>query len=207
MNVALACVGGFLCGSIPFGFLIGKLFYGIDIRKSGSGNIGAANALRTMGKAGAAVVLFLDAAKGFAPVFVVLHTLAMVPAGAAAVGCATVIGHVFSPWLGWRGGKGVATSIGVIIALSWIAGIICIGAWVVGAVGTGYSSVGSLAANIVAPLALWLVTREVAFAAYGIFAAAFIPFTHRENIVRLRRGRENRLPLWRDRASTRANWP
>lgn len=207
MITALACALGFLSGSIPFGFVIGKVFYNIDIRKAGSGNIGAANALRTIGKTGAAAVLVLDAAKGFAPVFGVLHVLDGAALTAVVVGCSTVIGHVCSPWLRWRGGKGVATSIGVVIALSWIAGVICVGAWVIGLLLTGYSSVGSLAANLLAPLALWFLTRETAFGAYGVFAAACILFTHRENIVRLREGRENRLSLWQKRASTRANWP
>lgn len=206
MITALACAVGFLSGSIPFGFLIGKLFYKIDIRKSGSGNIGAANALRTMGKPGAAVVLLLDGAKGFAPVFAVLHLFGSATLLGAAVGCATVLGHIYSPWLGWRGGKGVATSMGVVIALSWIAGAICISAWVIGMLITGYSSVGSLAANLLAPLALWVATRETPLAAYGIFAAAFILYTHRDNIVRLRQGRENRLWLSGKRGPTRANW-
>lgn len=207
MIAALACAIGFLIGSVPFGFLIGKAFYRIDIRQSGSGNIGAANALRTMGKPGAAVVLLLDAAKGFAPAFVVVHLLHGPTLLIAAVGCATVLGHVYSPWLGWRGGKGVATSVGVIMALSWVAGAVCIGAWVAGMLLTGYSSVGSLAANSLAPLVLWYSTREMPFAAYGIFAATFILYTHRDNIVRLLQGRENRLPLSGKHGSTRANWP
>ncbi len=200
MIFAFATLLGFLIGTIPCGFLIARIFYKVDIRTKGSGNIGAANALRTIGKTGAAIVLLLDAAKGFAPVFATLHFTTLTAAGSAAVGCAAVVGHVFSPWLGWRGGKGVATSMGVIIALSWVAGLICAGVWVLGVVATGYSSVGSIAANSIAPFALLFVTGQAAFTAYGIFAAAFILFTHRENIDRLREGRENRISVWQARA-------
>lgn len=191
----VAAVGSFLIGSIPFGYLIGRFAYRTDIRKSGSGNIGAMNALRTLGKTGAIAVLLLDAIKGAVPVLAVLggHGSQTVASVAAAF---AVLGHCFSPWLGWKGGKGVATSVGAIFALSWPAGLVVVLGWVVGALAiTKYSSVGSMLANAVAPFALFYFTRSWAEAAYGVFVALLIAWTHRENIGRLRTGSENRISL------------
>jgi glycerol-3-phosphate acyltransferase PlsY len=190
----------FLIGSIPFGYLIGRFVYRTDIRKSGSGNIGAMNALRTLGKGGAVAVLLLDALKGALPVAIALHlppiwngahTLAAIAATFA------VLGHCFSPWLRFKGGKGVATSFGAIFAMSWPAGLVVVLAWVAGAlVFTKYSSVGSMFANIVAPFALFVFTRSIPEALYGIFVAILIVWTHRENLDRLRKGEENRISLF-----------
>jgi glycerol-3-phosphate acyltransferase PlsY len=189
LHIAGAAAAAFLAGSIPFGLIVGRLFYRTDIRESGSGNIGAMNALRTLGKTGAIAVLLLDAAKGFLPVFIAhAHPLA------ALVGIAAVLGHCFSPWLRGKGGKGVATSFGVILAMSWPALLVVLVVWVVGALAiTRYSSVGSMAANAAAPFALFGFTRSWALAAYGLFAALLIVWTHRENLQRLRAGTENRI--------------
>jgi acyl phosphate:glycerol-3-phosphate acyltransferase len=210
--VVATLVGSFLIGSIPFGYLIGRFFYRTDLRASGSGNIGAMNALRTLGKGGAVAVLLLDAAKGFLPVFLVLwlrHVEFQITphsyvAGVNTIGLASfagscaVLGHCFSPWLGWKGGKGVATSVGVILALSWPALIVFVIAWIAGAlVVSRYSSVGSMFASVVAPFALFLFTREFAAAAYGVFSALLILWTHRENIARLRLGTEGPLNLFK----------
>lgn len=196
----VAFVAAFLIGSIPFGYLIGRFFYRTDIRTQGSGNIGAMNALRTLGTAGALVVLLLDALKGFVPTICALW---LFPAGldleglppgkeivAAIVAAGTVLGHCFSPWLRFRGGKGVATSFGAIFALSWPAGLVAIGGWLLGAVATRYSSVGSMLGSVLAPLALWLFTRSLAETLYGIFAALLILYKHRDNVARLRAGQE-----------------
>ncbi|MDQ2680050.1 MAG: glycerol-3-phosphate 1-O-acyltransferase PlsY [Candidatus Eremiobacteraeota bacterium] len=196
----LAIVAAFVIGSIPFGYLIGRLFFSMDIRRQGSGNIGAANALRTIGKRGAIAVLTLDAAKGFMPVFVA-RLFGLDSPAVALIAAAAVLGHCFSPWLRWKGGKGVATSFGAIFGLSWLAGLVCVGAWVLGALATAYSSVGSIAANIVAPVALWILTRNPAFTGYGVFAALLIAWTHRDNIERLRAGTENSLSFLRRRTS------
>jgi acyl phosphate:glycerol-3-phosphate acyltransferase len=177
----------FLIGSIPFGYVIGRVFYRTDIRSQGSGNIGAMNALRALGKAGAVAVLLLDALKGFVPAFLALrffHTAALAAAGA-------VLGHCFSPWLRFRGGKGVATSFGAIFALSWPAGLVAVGGWLFGAGLTRYSSVGSMLGSVLAPIALWLATGSLPKTGYGVFAALLIFFTHRDNIRRLRAGRES----------------
>ncbi len=190
-------LGSFLIGSIPFGYLIGRFIYRTDLRKTGSGNIGAMNALRTLGKGGAVAVLLLDAAKGFIPVLLMLRVEQSMSLAAIAATCA-VLGHCFSPWLGWKGGKGVATSFGAILALSWPALIVIVVAWIAGAmVFSKYSSVGSMLANIVAPFALYFFTHSPAAAAYGAFVAVFIVWTHRENVARLRAGTEGPLQLFR----------
>lgn len=194
----VVAVVAFLIGSIPFGYVIGRIFYRTDIRKSGSGNIGAMNALRTLGKGGAIAVLLLDGAKGFLPAFLLL-TLSHDALAAVVAAIAAVLGHCFSPWLSWRGGKGVATSFGAIFALSWQAGLVAVAAWILGAFATSYSSVGSMLGNIVSPFALFFFTRSVPMAVYGVFAALFIIYTHRENIGRLRAGTESGIAFLRRR--------
>ena len=191
--VVVTALVSFLAGSIPFGYLIGRFVYRTDLRQHGSGNIGAMNALRTLGKGGAIAVLILDAAKGAIPVLVA-H---VEPLMAIAATCA-VLGHCFSPWLGWKGGKGVATAFGAIFALSWPAGLVIVAVWIVGALLlTRYSSVGSMLATIAAPFALYAFTRDPYAAAFGVFAAILIIWTHRENIGRLRAGTEGPISLFR----------
>lgn len=202
-------VGAFLIGSIPFGYLIGRLFYRIDIRTQGSGNIGAMNALRTLGRPGAFAVLLLDALKGFAPTFWTLAFFrghldieSLPPSNqilAALAASATVLGHCFSPWLRFRGGKGVATSFGAIFALCWPAGLVGVGGWVVGSALTRYSSVGSMLGSILAAFAIWFFTHSLPETLYGVFSALLILFTHRENIIRLRAGTESAIRLSRPR--------
>jgi glycerol-3-phosphate acyltransferase PlsY len=198
-------IGAFLVGSTPFGYVIGRLFYRTDIRSRGSGNIGAMNALRTLGKSGAVAVLLLDALKGFMPTLWAaaffrghLDIEGWPPTDqimASLVAAGAVLGHCFSPWLRFRGGKGVATSFGALLALSWPAGLIAIGGWIAGAALTRYSSVGSILGSILAPLAVWFFTGSVPETCYAIFAAALIIFTHRENIARLRGGTEGPIRL------------
>jgi acyl phosphate:glycerol-3-phosphate acyltransferase len=192
----LVAIAAFLVGSIPWGYLIGRFIYHTDLRKSGSGNIGAMNALRTLGTKGAVAVLVLDAGKGVIAVLIARYLAhdAAVESLAAACG---VLGHCFSPWLGWRGGKGVATAFGAILALSLPAGLLCVAAWLLGAlVLTRYSSVGSMLAMIISPFALFVFTRSVPETAFGIFAAVLILWTHRENIARLRTGTEGPISLF-----------
>jgi glycerol-3-phosphate acyltransferase PlsY len=192
---ALAVAGGFLVGSVPFGVIVSRAFYRRDIRASGSGNIGAANALRTLGKKGAAAVLILDALKGALPV------IAVSAAGgstltAALGGLAAVAGHCYSPFLGGRGGKGVATSYGVIWTLAWPAGIAFTLVWIATVIAVGYSSVASMLASIAMPFALWFMLGRDGML-YGIVSAIFIVYKHRENIARLRAGTEHPLSFGR----------
>jgi acyl phosphate:glycerol-3-phosphate acyltransferase len=187
MIAAFVCA--FLIGSVPFGYVIGRIFYRVDIRKQGSGNIGAMNALRALGTGGAVAVLLLDSLKGFVPTFVAV-TLFRSDVLGAVVASATILGHCFSPWLRLRGGKGVATSFGAIFGMSWQAGLVTVGAWLVGAAATQYSSVGSMLGSLVAPVAIFCFTRSAAETAYGLFAAILIFVKHRENIGRLIAGTE-----------------
>jgi glycerol-3-phosphate acyltransferase PlsY len=190
-----AALVGFATGSIPFGYLVGRL-YGVDIRSQGSGNIGAINTLRSVGKFGGAIVLLLDAAKGFLPTLFALRYYGDVMAADAAA--AAVVGHCFSPWLHFRGGKGVATSFGAIFALNVYAGIVVILSWVAGALATSYSSAGSIFGSLLAPAALYLFSADsIPEAAYGLFAFVLIILTHRENIARLRAGNENPIRFGR----------
>ncbi|MGA8098469.1 MAG: glycerol-3-phosphate 1-O-acyltransferase PlsY [Candidatus Cybelea sp.] len=205
-----AFVGAFLIGSIPFGYLIGRLFYHTDIRNQGSGNIGAMNALRTLGKTGAIAVLLLDVLKGFAPTLWALvffrdrldmegwPPTAQIIAALVATGA--VLGHCFSPWLRFKGGKGVATSFGAIFAMSWPAGLVVAGGWLAGAALTRYSSVGSMLGSALAPFAIWFFTRSLPEALYGVFSAVLILVMHRENIRRVRAGTEGPIRLSRPRA-------
>jgi len=202
-------VGAFLIGSIPFGYLIGRFIYRTDIRTQGSGNIGAMNALRTLGRGGAIAVLLLDALKGFAPTLWALWFFAgrldepgippIEQTFAAIVAAGAVLGHCFSPWLRFKGGKGVATSFGAIFALSWPAGLVALCGWLAGAGLTRYSSAGSMLGSVLAPFAIWGFTHSLPETAYGVFAALLILFTHRENIGRLRAGTEGPIRLSKPR--------
>lgn len=198
MTFALV-LAAFLAGSIPFGYLVARWFFGVDIRTQGSGNIGAANTMRTLGKKAGALTLALDALKGFAPVWAALRLgLGHDPLLAAALaGAAAMLGHCFSPWLGWKGGKGVATAFGALFALCWPAGLTAVVVYAVAVVLTKYSSVGSMLAMLSAPPALWWFARNPYAVAFGIFAAAFVLYTHRENVGRLRAGRENTIGLFK----------
>lgn len=198
--VLLTVLLSFFIGSIPFGYLIGRFVYRTDIRKHGSGNIGAMNALRTLGKPGAVAVLLLDAAKGVIPVLAALHMFSDAATLASLAGASAVLGHCFSPWLNWKGGKGVATAIGAIFALSWPAGLVVVAVWIVGALLlTHYSSVGSMIASVTSPFALFFFTREPAPAVLGCFLAVLILWTHRENLERLRKGTEGPIRLFEAR--------
>ncbi|MDB5069482.1 MAG: acyl-phosphate glycerol-3-phosphate acyltransferase [Candidatus Eremiobacteraeota bacterium] len=187
-----AVVVAFAVGSIPFGVLVSRAFYGTDIRKSGSGNIGAANALRTLGKRGAVAVLALDALKGFAPTLAAGALGGPVPAALAAF--ASVAGHCWSPFLGFKGGKGVATFLGATIALWWPAGIAFGIVWVAAVIACGYASVGSMLASLAMAPVLWFGLGRIGLV-YGLVAAVLIIYRHQENLDRLRHGTENRLSL------------
>ncbi|MFN2459837.1 MAG: glycerol-3-phosphate 1-O-acyltransferase PlsY [Candidatus Velthaea sp.] len=198
---AIIAAAAFFAGAIPFGVIVSRLFFRRDIREQGSGNIGAANALRTLGKRGAAAVLLLDALKGAIPVLATNRLGG--PAELAAVAAvAAVAGHCFSPFLGGRGGKGVATSYGAIWALAWPAGATFTIVWIAAIIGISYASVASMLASAVMPLALWFVIGAPGLA-YGIASALLIMYTHRENLGRLRAGTENPLPLLAKRSPTR----
>ena len=187
MVVLLAAVLGYALGSIPFGLLLTRVAGLGDIRAMGSGNIGATNVLRTGRKDVAALTLLLDAGKGAAPALLMPW-----PIPALVAGFAAVVGHCTSPWVGFKGGKGVATALGVVLAWSWQAGLLCLLAWLGGAFVTKRSSVGSLVATAAAPILLWAFAgREAALA--GAAVAVLCWARHHANITRLLAGTEPRI--------------
>ncbi len=181
--------GGYLLGSIPFGLLLTRAA-GTDIRQVGSGNIGATNVLRTGRKGLAAATLLLDAGKGALAVWLGRH---FGGEGVAIVtGVAAFLGHCFPVWLGFRGGKGVATLLGVTLAANWIAGLVALAMWLGVAVASRYSSLGGMAAAVSAPVAMLVLGAPSWAAALALLAVVLIA-RHHENIARLRAGTEGRI--------------
>ena len=185
----LALAGGYLLGSIPFGLILARLAGLGDLRQIGSGNIGATNVLRAGGKGVAALTLFLDAAKGTAPVL--LAARFGETAGLAA-GLGAFLGHVFPVWLGFKGGKGVATYFGVLIGLYWPAALVFAATWLVVAFVTRYSSLAALTAVVANVLAL-AAMGEWRLAALFLLLGGLLYARHAENIGRLARGEETRI--------------
>lgn len=181
---------GYLLGSIPFGLLLTRLTGGPDIRSIGSGNIGATNVLRTGRKGLAATTLIADMLKGTAAV---LLARALFGSNAAiAAGLGAFLGHLFPIWLGFKGGKGVATFIGVLLAFSWIAVLIFGAIWIACAALTRYSSLSGLIACAVTPLVLWTLNKP-AEAALFVVMALLVFIMHRANITRLMAGTETKI--------------
>lgn len=190
---AALLVASFAAGAIPFGVVVSRAFYRRDIRTVGSGNIGAANALRALGVKGAVAVLALDALKGALPALAGI-AVGGTPLGAGAA-LAAVLGHCFSPFLGFRGGKGVATNFGAVLALAWPAGLAFALVWIAAVGVSRYASVGSMLASAAMGPVLWLAAGPAA-GAYGLASALLIVGMHRGNLARLRAGTENVLPLF-----------
>ena len=189
---AAAAVIGYLLGSIPFAFLAGRLRGGLDIRRIGSGNVGAANLLRASGTPVALGVLALDIVKGAAGV-VCVQRLGGGDEARALAGLAAVVGHVYPIWLGGRGGKGVATAAGVFGVLSPVAVAAAAAVFVAAVWITRFVSVGSmLAAATLAPLA-WSAGAPAAVVSAAAAAGALVLFRHRGNAARLLAGSERRL--------------
>jgi glycerol-3-phosphate acyltransferase PlsY len=198
VSSALLIVAAYLCGSIPFGLLIARAKTGKDVRAVGSGNIGATNVARAAGKGAAAATLLLDAMKGLAPVLWSRKLADPTPfAGhdglAAACAVAAVLGHCFPVWLGFRGGKGVATGLGVSLGLSWTAALAGALTWLVLYKLLRISSVGSLAGAL-ATLAVAACVASVPVVAGLAVVAAIILVRHQGNLRRLLRREEHRVP-------------
>lgn len=197
----LIAIGSYLLGSIPAGFIAGRIC-GIDLRTQGSGNIGATNALRVLGKQWGYAVFLFDFLKGFVPVLVALQWGASEgvhpssASGALAALC-SLLGHSFPIWLGFKGGKGIATSAGVIVGLFPAAFLFCVGAWLLFFTVARYVSVASIAASIALPTAvtaLFLLHRADWLALLvSIVMCALALWRHRSNIARLRAGTEPRF--------------
>ncbi len=181
---------GYLLGSIPFGLLLTRVTGGPDIRGIGSGNIGATNVLRTGRKGLAAATLLFDMLKGTAAVLLTRHVLGAEAAYVAGFGA--FLGHLFPIWLGFKGGKGVATFIGVLLGFSWIAVVIFCAIWIVIAVVTRYSSLSGLIACAITPGLLWWLKMPEAGLLFCVMAL-LVFVMHRANIARLIAGTETRI--------------
>lgn len=189
----------YLLGSIPFGFIAAKLVKGIDIRKCGSGNIGATNVFRVVGKKWGILVFVLDALKGYLAV----HLPYLFKGSAQSVpqimflGIAAILGHTFTLWLSFRGGKGVATSFGVFLGICPVPTLLSFGIFCVVFAFSRILSVGSLTAALTFPLTVYLeYSKQAGFIWYemiSIALAVFIFYTHRQNIQRLLKGDEKKL--------------
>lgn len=197
---SIALLAGYLLGSIPTGYWLG-LMKGVDIRRVGSGNIGATNVFRALGKTAGIFVLVVDALKGYAACRLVAPLAARMLDGAGAhaeylvivAGIAAILGHNYTFWLRFQGGKGVATTAGVLLGLSPGGFLLSLGVWVAVFAASRYVSLASIAAAVALPIAVWLSdgspTLIVVFAIVGILAI----FKHRSNIQRLMAGTENRF--------------
>lgn len=190
LGMIVSLVAGYLCGTIPFGLILTKSAGLGDIRTIGSGNIGATNVLRTGNKKVAALTLLLDALKGTVPVLVMGWLYG--PQAAALAGLAAFFGHLFPMWLGFKGGKGVATNIGVLFGLFWPIGLIFIAVWIVTALLFRFSSLSALIASILSPLWAYLLGRNDLILPAAIMGIT-IWITHRANIGRLLKGEEPRI--------------
>jgi acyl phosphate:glycerol-3-phosphate acyltransferase len=189
--VVAACVaaGSYLLGSVPFGIIVARWWGLADPRSVGSGNIGATNLLRTGGRWPGALTLLLDGGKGAAAV---LAGAAMLRDGGPLAAVGVFFGHLYPIWLRFRGGKGVATLLGLALALYWPAGLIALLAWLLAMAGSRISSVGGMSAAVVLPIAAPLLGRgdlTLLFLALAIV----VVWRHRGNIARLRQGTEPRI--------------
>ena len=189
MNIVPAAIIAYLLGSIPFGLLLTRLAGNGDVRQIGSGNIGATNVLRTGNKALAGVTLVFDVGKGVAAVLIG----ALWGAEAALVASvAVVVGHMFPVWLRFRGGKGVATALGVLLALAWPVGLIAAALWLATALISHYSSLSALIAAVCVPALGWALAGTHRAIALSVIAILVV-LRHRGNIHRLLAGTESRI--------------
>lgn len=185
----------YLLGAVPTSYWVGRVFHGLDLREHGSGNLGATNALRVLGWRSAVPVVVVDVAKGWVPVALFAAWAGVGFGWALAYGTAAILGHMFSVWVRFKGGKGMATSAGAFLALApWavLGGFIV---WLALTVPTGYVSLGSIGAAISLPVLIVFTPHEGGDTLVGFSStlAVFVVWKHRSNIRRLLRGEENRF--------------
>jgi glycerol-3-phosphate acyltransferase PlsY len=198
-------IGSYLLGSIPTGLLWGKS-HGIDIRKVGSGNIGATNVMRTLGKGPGIAVLVIDALKGFLPVWIAPKLVMSFQLGADAVSvrhftemlqitcCVSVIaGHNWTCWLNFKGGKGVATSAGALLAFLPQPLLCALGVWIAIFALSRYVSLASICAAISLPIATWFIEKDMTLFIFTVLVGVAVIYKHKSNIQRLMAGTENRI--------------
>lgn len=200
MNGVLLFIFCYAVGSIPFGIIVARM-KNVDITKTGSGNIGATNVLRALGPGYGALVLFLDALKGFVPAFIGQHTPPPHGAGSSVTaipvvcGLLAILGHLYPVFLKFKGGKGVATSLGVLVALDARAAFLAFWVWLIPVVLTRYVSLGSLCASVFVPAYFIATGKPFSYKVFAVLCAIFVIVKHRENIKRLRERKENKISL------------
>jgi acyl phosphate:glycerol-3-phosphate acyltransferase len=196
----------YLLGSIPTGYLLGRA-RGVDVRTVGSGNIGATNVFRALGKVAGVSALAVDAMKGFAAVRYVPMLIESAPSEnlRIAAGVSAIVGHNYTCWLRFRGGKGIATSAGVLLGWMPVALLIVLGIWLLVCVISRYVSLASISAAFLLPMAAWLAGGSMAMVIIALFVGAMAVYRHRGNIRRLLNGTENRFKFRRAATSSHSS--
>lgn len=194
MRLLTLLITAYLAGSLPIGLYIGKLVRGIDIREFGSGNIGASNVWRILGRKWGVLVFLMDVAKGVIPVCCARYAPSHDGWTPVLTGFLAILGHNASPFLRFKGGKGVATSLGVAFGLSWQAGLIAFAAWFLCLLVTRYISVASMVGVPVGSFLIWYYNgQKLPYLLFGILATVFVFVKHKANIARLKAGTEARV--------------
>ncbi|MCC6443530.1 MAG: glycerol-3-phosphate 1-O-acyltransferase PlsY [Armatimonadetes bacterium] len=192
MNPYLILLACYLLGAVQFGLLVGKLWKGIDLRQYGSGNVGATNALRTLGPVPAALVFIADVAKGAVPV-AVCRLAGFPPSLVVLGGMLAVLGHIFSIFSRFTGGKGAATGLGVLLGLSPAVGFTAFALWLAVVTATRYISLASIVGALSVPVWMWAFRLPLEYRLFGIAAALLVVVRHKSNIRRLMAGTEPRF--------------
>lgn len=193
----------YLIGSMPTALWVGKAFFGLDIREHGSGNSGATNTFRVLGKNAGIAVLLIDVIKGLTAASLVRYLYFVDPGTVRYVnlqllfGLSSVVGHIFPIYANFKGGKGIATLLGMVIGIHYLSALVCLGLFVVILFSTRYVSLSSILAAVAFPLIAVVIYKneEPFFVAFGIAAAIMVVLTHQKNIVRLVAGNENKAKL------------
>jgi glycerol-3-phosphate acyltransferase PlsY len=186
---ALFMIGAFVLGSVPFGVIIAKA-KGVDLRKTGSGNIGATNVLRSVGKWAAVFTLAGDMLKGALPVLLARH-LSLTGSAVGLIGICAILGHDFSVFSRFKGGKGVATSLGVLLVYSPVVGLLSIALWLIALAIWRYSSLSAIIAFFFVPLNIYIFDNSISKLMFGITMMLLIVYKHKDNIERLLKGTES----------------
>ncbi len=187
---------GYLLGSFPSGYLAGRIIKGVDIRSLGSGSTGATNVLRHIGKRAAITVFLIDVFKGILSILLVKNLL-LNDSWQVAMGLSTLIGHIWPVWLNWKGGKAVATGLGIFLGLSWQVGLATLGIFIIMITSFRIVSLASVSAALALPLIMFLSFNtsniSLPFLVITLLAMTLVIWRHRENIVRLIKGKEPRI--------------
>ena len=189
---ALVLIAAYFIGSIPSGLIIGKALYNTDLRQCGSGNIGATNAWRVLGKKAGIVVFVMDFLKGVIPVLLASYFIGT-PWSMVIVGVMAIAGHVFSIFTAFQGGKAVATGLGVVTVMMPDIALIVFVVWLIIVMITRYVSLGSIIASVLVPILSIVFEYPIPFMDFGVFTATLIVLRHRPNIKRLLNGTENKI--------------